>query len=178
MQCICGRSCEMVLVRTQYLSRLDLELIADRSLGSEVTLEQHLEMMNRLSGFKAWFVNRYMVNGPHNTVIALHIDVVKPRYRDEYPGNSNPEIPGLRATYLSAILEAPEVAIPSKNTPCCSMQEVSSSSSILITGASSLSDIIPIPYYQERNKATCGCSSYGSARNGHGAYSMDTGCIA
>ena len=53
---ICDRSCETVLVRTQYLLKLDLELIADRSLGSEVTLEQHLEMMNRLSVFKAWLI--------------------------------------------------------------------------------------------------------------------------
>ena len=167
----------MVLVRSQYLLKLDPELIADRSLGSEVTLEQHLEMINRLSVFKAWFINRYMVNGPHNTVIALHIDVVKPRYRDEYPGNSYPEIPGLRATYLSAILEAPELAIPSK-IPCCSMKEIFSSSSILIIGASSLSDIIPVPYNQERRKATYGCFSYGRARNGHGAYPMDSGCLA
>ena len=175
---ICDGSCEMVLVRTQYLLKLNLELIADRSLGKEVTLEQHLEMINRLSGFKAWFVNHYMVNGPHNTVIALHIDIVKPRYRDEYSGDSSPEIPGLRATYLSAILGAPELAIPSKNIPCCSMQETSSSSSIPITGASSLSDIVPVPYYQERRKDTYCGFSYGSARDGHGAYSMDTRCFA
>ena len=30
---ICDRSCEMVLVPTQHLLKLDLELIADRSLG-------------------------------------------------------------------------------------------------------------------------------------------------
>ena len=107
----------MVLVLTQYLLKVDLELIGDRSLGSEITLEQHLEMMTRLSVFKAWFVNRYMVNGPHNSVIALHIDTVNARYRDEYPGNNNPEVPGLRATYLLAILEAPELAILGKNIP-------------------------------------------------------------
>lgn len=168
----------MVLVRTQYLLRLDLELIINRTLGSEGPLEQHLEMMNRLSIFKAWFVNRYLVNGPHNTVIALHTDVCKPRYRDEYPSNSNPETPGLLATYLSAILEAPELVIPSKNIPCGSMQKTPSSSSILITGAPSLSDIIPVAYYQERREITYGCFSYGSARNGHGAYSMDTGYLA
>ena len=79
-------------------------------------MDQHLEIMHRLSIFKAWFVDRYMVNGLHTNVIALHIDTVKPKYRDEYPGNSNPEVPGLRATYLSAILGAPELAIPSKRT--------------------------------------------------------------
>ena len=99
-------------------------LITDRSLGSEVTLEQHMEMTNRLSIFKAWFFDRYMVNGTHKRVIALHIDTVKARYRDEYPGNNNPEIPGLRATYLSVILEAPELAIPSKTTLCCSLHGI------------------------------------------------------
>ncbi len=115
----------MVLVRTQYLLTIFSELITDRSLGSEVTMEQHVEMMNRLSVFKAWFVDRYMVNGTHNNVMALHIDTVKARYRDEYPGNSNPEVPGLRATYLSAILEAPELAIPSKKTSRCALHETS-----------------------------------------------------
>lgn len=114
----------MVLVLTPNILTLDLELITDRSLGSEVTMEQHLEMMNRLSVFKDWFTDRYMVNGTHHNVIALHIDTVKARYRDEYPGNSNPEVPGLRATYLSVILEAPELAIPSEKTLCCSLNEM------------------------------------------------------
>ena len=95
-----------------------------RSLGREVPMEQHVEMMNRLSVFKAWFVDRYMVNGTRNNVVALHIDILEARYRDEYPGNSNSEVPGLRATYLSAILEAPELAIPSRGTSCCSMHEI------------------------------------------------------
>ena len=80
-------------------------------------------MMTRLSVFKAWFIDRYMVNGPRNNVIAIHIDTVKAKYRDKYPGNDNPEIPGLRATYLSAILEAPELAIPSKKVSCRLMQK-------------------------------------------------------
>jgi hypothetical protein len=55
-----------------------------------------------------------MANASHKTLIALHIDTVQPRYRDEYPGNINPNVPGLRSTYLAAILRAPELAIPSK----------------------------------------------------------------
>jgi hypothetical protein len=93
------------------------ELIKDRSLGGKVTLEQHMEIMNHFSVFKAWFVDHYKLDRSHNTIMALHIDTVKAKYRDEYPGNSNPEVPGLRATYLSAILEAPELAIPSKQAP-------------------------------------------------------------
>ena len=103
------------------------KLIPDRTIGSDVILEQeqHMEMMDRFSVFEAWFVDRYMVNGTRNNVIALHIDTVKARYRDKYPGNNNPEVPGLHATYLSVILEAPELAIPSKRTLCCSLFEVS-----------------------------------------------------
>lgn len=48
------------------------------------------------------------------TVLAIHIDTVQAKYRDEYPGDNNPEVPGLRATFLSVILEAPELAVPSK----------------------------------------------------------------
>ncbi|RHZ70336.1 hypothetical protein CDV55_108201 [Aspergillus turcosus] len=83
------------------------------TLGKEVDIEQHVEIMNRLSIFRSWFLEHFMPKRPHNTLVAMHIDAVKPRYRDEYPGNSNPVVPGLRATYLSAILRAPELAIPS-----------------------------------------------------------------
>lgn len=47
-------------------------------------------------------------------IVALHIDKVKAKYRQEYPGNDDPNIPGLRAPHLSAILQAPEIAVPSK----------------------------------------------------------------
>lgn len=77
-------------------------------------MKEHEEVMHRFKVFKAWFIDRYMLIGSRNNGMALHIDAVKPRYRDEYPGNSNPEVLGLRATYLSAIVAAPELAIPSK----------------------------------------------------------------
>lgn len=72
-------------------------------------------MMDRLSVFKAWFVDYYM-NEPNTTIIALHIDKVQPRYRNQYPGNNNPNVPGIRPTFLAAILGAPELAIPSKSS--------------------------------------------------------------
>ncbi|KAH8587274.1 amidase signature domain-containing protein [Bisporella sp. PMI_857] len=87
------------------------------SLGREITVEQHQEILSRLSVFKTWFTDHYHPNGSHNRVFALHIDTTLPRYRDQYPGNSNPDVPGLRATYLSAILEAPELAIPISQIP-------------------------------------------------------------
>ncbi|KAI3337277.1 amidase signature enzyme [Xylariaceae sp. AK1471] len=79
-------------------------------LGREVSGREHGEIMNRLSVFKHWFVNQYMAEGAN--VLALHIDKVQAKYRDEYPGNNDPTVPGLRSTFLSAILGAPELAIP------------------------------------------------------------------
>lgn len=71
-------------------------------------------MMRRFSVFREWFLRQYELGDFSNNIMAIHIDTIKPKYRDEYPGNSNPEVPGLRAMYLSAILGAPELAIPSK----------------------------------------------------------------
>lgn len=72
--------------------------------------------MNRFTVFKKWFIDRYGLDKPGNKFFAIHLDTAKPKYRDEYPGNKNPTVPGLRAPYLSAILGAPELAIPSKQT--------------------------------------------------------------
>lgn len=71
-------------------------------------------MMERLSIFKEWFLRQYGLDGSTNNLLAIHIDHVRPKYRDQYPGNDDPDVPGLRATYLAAILRAPELAIPSK----------------------------------------------------------------
>ena len=72
--------------------------------------------MKRLSVFKEWFVQQYALGGSSNNLMAIHIDTIKPKYRDEYPGNNPPDVPGLRPTYLAAILGAPELATPSKET--------------------------------------------------------------
>ncbi|KAI0101049.1 amidase signature domain-containing protein [Nemania sp. FL0031] len=84
-------------------------------LGSNVSEHQHQEIMNRLSIFKDWFVKQYMADGTN--IVALHIDKVQARYRDIYPGGNNPNVPGLRSPYLSAILGAPELAIPISELP-------------------------------------------------------------
>jgi hypothetical protein len=70
----------------------------------------HEEVMNRLSIFNAWFIGRYM-NESQTTIIALHIDNVQPRCRNQYPSNNNPIVPGIRPTFLAAILGAPELAV-------------------------------------------------------------------
>jgi hypothetical protein len=38
--------------------------------------------MNRMSVFKTWFLDHYMLNGLHNSVRAVHIDKIEARYRD------------------------------------------------------------------------------------------------
>lgn len=50
------------------------------------------------------------------SLVALHLDKVQPRYRDQSQyDNDDTDVPGLRPSYLSAILETPEVAIPSES---------------------------------------------------------------
>lgn len=70
--------------------------------------------MDRFSIFRAWFSETYFSDNTKTTVFFNHIDKIQPRYRDQYPGNNNPVVPGLRATYLASILKAPELAVPSK----------------------------------------------------------------
>lgn len=150
----------MSALRNQKLSQ---ELTIDRSLGSEVNADQHFEIMSHLSIFKAWFLDHYNLHGPHSSIIALHIDTVKAKYRDEYPGNSNPEVPGLRATYLSAILEAPELAIPSKL--CLQLVLLSNQYAeifIITHLVPSLSDPVSISHHWERGTVTDGCFADGS----------------
>lgn len=107
----------MVLVGRTHLSiRFNLCLTSCRHLGSQVTSEQHAEMMERLLIFKAWFLHQYKLDRSSNNIVAIHIDTIKPKYRDQYAGDGNPEVPGLRPTYLSAILGAPEIAIPSEES--------------------------------------------------------------
>ena len=89
--------------------------VTDRALGRDVTGEDYLELQSRLAIFRTWFLDQYLQDRPHNTLIAMHIDTVRPKYCDEYPGAGNPDVPGLRATYLSGILQTPELAIPSKS---------------------------------------------------------------
>ncbi|KAH7312544.1 amidase signature domain-containing protein [Stachybotrys elegans] len=84
-------------------------------LGSKVSHVEHNELMSRLAVFKDWFTKQYLSD--KQTIIALHIDKVQPRYRDQYPGDINPNVPGLRSTFLSAILGCPELAIPIAELP-------------------------------------------------------------
>ncbi|CAG8984104.1 hypothetical protein HYALB_00010605 [Hymenoscyphus albidus] len=59
----------------------------------------------------------YHTTSHGSALIALHIDTVTRKYRDQYPGNNNLDVPGLRATYISPILGAPELAVPITELP-------------------------------------------------------------
>ncbi|KAI1359887.1 amidase signature domain-containing protein [Xylaria arbuscula] len=84
-------------------------------LGGEVSDHEHQELMHRLSIFKDWFIKQYLMN--RTSLVALHIDKAQAKYRDIYPGDADPNVPGLRSTYLSVILGAPELAIPITQLP-------------------------------------------------------------
>lgn len=119
--------------------------------------------MERLSVFKHWFLHHYELDGSSNNVVAIHIDTIKPRYRDEYPGNGNSDVPGLRPTYLSAILGAPELAIPS--------EEFQSLSTLMwYTRRLTDNDVshpiaVSISHYGKGRENTNGGVPHGSARN-------------
>lgn len=86
-----------------------------REIGQRVTTEQHDEVLRRFDVFKSWFEHEYMDPREGATLVIFPIDTVKPRYRDQYPGNADPTVPGIRNTFISPILRAPELTIPSKS---------------------------------------------------------------
>ncbi|KAF2804286.1 amidase signature enzyme [Mytilinidion resinicola] len=81
-------------------------------LGEQVSREQYEDMNRRLSIFKQWFLKHYMKAGEQNSILVLPLSDVKPNYRDVYPGANSTPRTGLRPTYLSAYLGAPELALP------------------------------------------------------------------
>lgn len=89
-------------------------LTTHRTQGSKVTLEEHQEIERRLDVFRDWFTKKFLSAPGANTIVVLPIAEAKPNYRDEYPALPTAPTPGLRNTDLSAILGAPELAVPSK----------------------------------------------------------------
>ncbi|KAF9630230.1 hypothetical protein BFW01_g411 [Lasiodiplodia theobromae] len=85
--------------------------------GSKVTLEEHQEIERRLDVFRDWFTKKFLSAPGANTIVVLPIAEAKPNYRDEYPALPTAPTPGLRNTDLSAILGAPELAVPIAEIP-------------------------------------------------------------
>ncbi|KAF2124976.1 amidase signature enzyme [Dothidotthia symphoricarpi CBS 119687] len=82
------------------------------SWGANVTQAQHDDMDERLRIFKDWFLEKYMKVNEQDSVLIFPISDVRPNYRDTYPGLSKEPSTGLRSTYLSPYLGAPELGIP------------------------------------------------------------------
>jgi hypothetical protein len=98
-----------------------------RKMGSGVSQEQHDDMNRRLETFKNCFLEEYMKIENQDTIVVLPISGVNPNYRDEYPGLPKSQAArGLRTTYLSPYIGAPEITIPSK---CVHLQQCSSNNS-------------------------------------------------
>jgi hypothetical protein len=99
------------------LPRLWLSLTENRrELGAQVTQEQHADMNERLLVFRQWFLEHYMKVHEKDSILILPISTVKPDYRDAYPAARKSPSSGLRPTYLSPYLGAPELVIPSKSS--------------------------------------------------------------
>jgi len=88
-------------------------MLEPRQSGSQVSEAQYQETSERISIFKDWFLKEYMGDGERSSILVLPISNVTPNYRDVYPGAPSPAATGLRTTYLSPYLGAPELAIPS-----------------------------------------------------------------
>ena len=168
----------MVLVSHNTLKQEVPILNQRRSLGSQVALEQNADIKHRFSVFKTWFLNQYMPDGTQKRLVALHIDTAKPKYRDEYPVNSNPEVPDLRATYLSAILQAPELAVPSESKSHAHMHGNVLDIDILISVAHNLTNSLSLSYHRKGRKITPGSFFNGPTRNRRRPCSMDVGRFA
>jgi hypothetical protein len=95
-----------------------------KKTGSGVCQEQHNDMNRRLETFKNCFLEEYMKIEKQDTIVVLPISGANPNYRDEYPGLPKSQAArGLRTTYLSPYIRAPEHTIPSK---CVHLQQCSS----------------------------------------------------
>jgi hypothetical protein len=84
-----------------------------RELSSHITSEAHAEAMVRLEVYKDWFDEVVMKLGKQTALVLIPIEEISPRYRDEAPATHfNPV--GVPNLFLSPILKAPELTVPSK----------------------------------------------------------------
>ncbi|KAJ4357191.1 uncharacterized protein N0V89_001766 [Didymosphaeria variabile] len=82
-------------------------------LGSEVSSKERDDMNNRIQTFRTWFLKHYMKSDEQDTIIILPISQVKPNYRDAFTSQIGKKATtGLRTTYLSPYVGAPELAVP------------------------------------------------------------------
>lgn len=93
-------------------------LTSARNIGQKTTATEHQEMVKRIQIFKSWFLDYYMRVDEQDSIIVMPVDEVHPNFRDEYIKLPVAPVPGLRTTYLSPFIGAPELVIPSESLPC------------------------------------------------------------
>jgi hypothetical protein len=90
----------------------------DRGLSSHITSEAHTEAIIRIEVYKSWFDEVVMKSGKQTTLVLIPIEEISPRYRDETPTTHFNPI-GVPNLFLSPILKAPELTVPSMYHKCC-----------------------------------------------------------
>ena len=86
--------------------------VGSRNLSSHITSNEHEKALGRLEVYRAWFNRTIMKPEERNTIILIPIEEIAPRYRDEATSRFNPV--GVPNLFLSPILKAPELTLPSK----------------------------------------------------------------
>ncbi|KAF2110416.1 amidase signature domain-containing protein [Lophiotrema nucula] len=81
-------------------------------VGQNTTQAEHDDMTKRMEIFREWFFHSYMPIHRLEAILVLPVGTVQPNYRDTYSGVPETVTPGLRTTYLSPILGAPELSVP------------------------------------------------------------------
>jgi hypothetical protein len=84
-----------------------------RELSSRIREDANVEALKRLEVYKEWFLNVVMKTEQRNTLVIIPIEEISPRYRDELPTKHFDPV-GVPNLFLSPILKAPELTIPSE----------------------------------------------------------------
>jgi hypothetical protein len=84
-----------------------------RGLSSHISSAAHAEALVMLEVDKDWFSDGFMTTSEQITLVIIPIEEMAPRYRDEMPtAHFNPV--GVPNLFLSPILEAPGLTVPSR----------------------------------------------------------------
>ncbi|KAF2690062.1 hypothetical protein K458DRAFT_383194 [Lentithecium fluviatile CBS 122367] len=87
-------------------------------LSSKISKEASTEASKRLEVHKEWFLDVVMHTDQRNTLVLIPIEETSARYRNELPSKHfNPV--GIPNLFLSPILEAPELTVPSESDALC-----------------------------------------------------------
>jgi hypothetical protein len=101
-----------------------LIMYVSRELASHITTSAHEEALHRLEVYKEWFTSTILQPAERNTLILIPIEEISPRYRDEMPTHHFDPV-GVPNLFLSPILGAPELTVPSTLPQlCCRLRDI------------------------------------------------------